>query len=117
MNMKAKAIGTLARPCPQTLADGSIGWTVELFAGETIAAVIAVSGGIAAAVALADEINSVAVYIDGGHCDWIDAAIARAHAVRDLRRLVPRGADPIMDNFRAAIAQLSAISLLKKQAG
>ncbi|MHB8414607.1 MAG: hypothetical protein ACYDB1_04370 [Acidiferrobacteraceae bacterium] len=88
----------------------------------TIAATIEVSGGRTVAESLADAINEAACYIDqgereSGEADAVDAAIARADAIRDVRRMAPRGADLVRDNFRAAIAQLSAISLLQKQAG
>lgn len=45
------------------------------------------------------------------------AEIAARHALAvDLRREIPRGTDPIFDNFRAAVVQLSRLSMFKRQA-
>ena len=40
----------------------------------------------------------------------------RYRTLREMRQRVPRGIDPILDNFRATIGQLSRLSLMQKQA-
>ncbi len=109
----------VAQPRQETFTDGSIGWNVVLFAGETIAAVIAVSGGRRVALNLAKSINAAASYVDEGEQTSAAevAALARAQAFQDMRRAIPRGRDSVdLAGIRDIIARMSDSSIYSKQA-